>query len=70
MVRTPAKRYVLPTGATGSYSGLVNWGEAGRVTDMGHAEYAADGSDKHQPAASPFKTVEEGTRAYLDWLNS
>jgi len=39
--------------------GLVNWAEAGRVTDMGHAEYAADGSDKRQPATSPFRSPEE-----------
>lgn len=39
--------------------GLLNWSEAGRVTDMGHASYASDGSDQHQPAESPFKTFEE-----------
>jgi len=36
-----------------------NWGEWGRDTDMGHAEYASDGSDKHQPKECPFHTVEE-----------
>lgn len=36
-----------------------NWFQFGRATDMGHAEYAADGSDLHQPTESPFHTVEE-----------
>lgn len=35
------------------------WSERGRCTDMGHAVYASDGSDLHQPAVCPFKTVEE-----------
>jgi hypothetical protein len=39
--------------------GLVNWGKTGRVTDMGHASYAADGSDQHDPVESPFKSMEE-----------
>jgi len=39
--------------------GLVNWAGTGRVTDMGHATYAADGSDRHDPTESPFKTVED-----------
>jgi len=39
--------------------GLVNWDKAGRVPDMGHAAYAADGSDQTAPAASPFKSTEE-----------
>jgi hypothetical protein len=39
--------------------GLIDWGKTGRVTDMGHAAYAADSSDQHQGAESPFKTVEE-----------
>lgn len=36
-----------------------NWGARGRATDMGHAVYAADGSDLRQPHESPFKTPEE-----------
>ena len=36
-----------------------DWGARGRATDMGHAVYAADGSDLHQPGECPFKTVEE-----------
>ena len=39
--------------------GLVDWGKAGRVTDMGHASYATDGSDLRQPVTSPFATEEE-----------
>jgi hypothetical protein len=35
--------------------GLIDWAEAGRCTDMGHAEYAADGSDRRMPQPSPFK---------------
>ncbi len=37
----------------------INWGKYGRETDMGHAEYAADGSDKREPKPSPFKSAEE-----------
>ena len=36
-----------------------NWGAHGRATDMGHAVYAADGSDLRQPHDSPFKEVED-----------
>jgi len=44
----------------GTYEGLHgNWGARGRATDMGHAVYAADGSDLRQPAQSPFRTPEE-----------
>jgi hypothetical protein len=39
--------------------GLVDWARAGRVTDMGHAVYAADGSDRRDPGASPFRTEAE-----------
>ncbi|HOL66183.1 MAG TPA: uroporphyrinogen decarboxylase family protein [bacterium] len=39
--------------------GLVDWSQTGRVTDMGHAVYARDGSDRRQPSASPFQAVEE-----------
>ena len=39
--------------------GLINWSEAGRVTDMGHAVYAEDGSDERQPAVCPFETPED-----------
>lgn len=35
------------------------WSQLGRYTDMGHAVYASDGSDLHQPAVCPFNTVEE-----------
>ena len=36
-----------------------DWSERGRCTDMGHAEYAADGSDLRQPVVCPFASVEE-----------
>ena len=39
--------------------GLVDWEQAGRTTDMGHAVYATDGSDYRRPSASPFRTEEE-----------
>jgi hypothetical protein len=39
--------------------GPVPWSARGRVTDMGHAEFLADGSDRRPPAASPFRSVEE-----------
>ncbi len=35
------------------------WEKWGRCTDMGHAEYAGDGSDMHAPKHCPFETVEE-----------
>ncbi|MGC8971995.1 MAG: uroporphyrinogen decarboxylase family protein [bacterium] len=36
-----------------------NWENFGRATDMGHAEYAINGSDKRIPKECPFKTPEE-----------
>jgi hypothetical protein len=42
-----------------SQDGLVDWAKAGRITDMGHAAYASDGSDQRNSAESPFKTAEE-----------
>lgn len=39
--------------------GMVDWNKTGRTTDMGHASYAAGGTDLRQPKESPFKTVEE-----------
>jgi len=36
-----------------------NWAQFGRCTDMGHAEYASDGSDLHQPNHCPFERVED-----------
>jgi hypothetical protein len=39
--------------------GLIDWAQRGRVTDMGHAEYASDGSDLHTGAASPFHSEED-----------
>ena len=40
-------------------NGIVNWAGTGRTTDMGHASYAADGSDQRDPAESPFHTLQE-----------
>ena len=37
----------------------LNWGEKGRVTDMGHAEFLENGVDKRQPIPSPFATPED-----------
>ena len=42
-----------------THDGPRPWSELGRVTDMGHAEFLADGSDRRDPAACPFKTVVE-----------
>lgn len=42
-----------------THDGLVDWGKAGRCTDMGHAVYAADGSDLHAPKSCPFTEPEE-----------
>jgi len=39
--------------------GLIQWEKTGRTTDMGHAAYAADGSDQSAPSISPFLTPEE-----------
>lgn len=36
-----------------------SWGKFGRATDMGHASYASDGSDKTKVEESPFKTMED-----------
>ena len=36
-----------------------NWGKFGRATDMGHAVYAADGSDMHTAIVSPYKNEED-----------
>lgn len=39
--------------------GIINWATTGRITDMGHASYAIDGSDQRQPQISPFQTPED-----------
>jgi hypothetical protein len=36
-----------------------DWLARGRATDMGHAEYAEAGTDRHDPVASPFRGVED-----------
>lgn len=40
-------------------NGMIEWSEKGRTTDMGHANYAADGSDQRPPSQSPFASAEE-----------
>lgn len=42
----------------GTNDGPVDWSK-GRSTDMGHAVYAADGSDKRAPVVCPFEDAEE-----------
>ncbi|MFZ2655859.1 MAG: uroporphyrinogen decarboxylase family protein [Victivallales bacterium] len=42
-----------------SINDAVNWQEKGRATNMGHAEYASDGSDKKNSGTCPFTEVEE-----------
>ncbi|MBI3946113.1 MAG: hypothetical protein HY321_09355 [Armatimonadetes bacterium] len=37
----------------------ADWAKRGRATDMGHAVYAADGSDRRLPRRCPFETPEE-----------
>jgi hypothetical protein len=39
--------------------GPINWGEAGRTTDMGHAEFLEGGTDKRESIHCPFDSVEE-----------
>ena len=39
--------------------GPVPWSEKGRVTDMGHAEFLEDGSDKREAKPCPFKNAED-----------
>jgi len=39
--------------------GPIPWQERGRVTEMGHAEFLEDGSDKSEIRSCPFKDPEE-----------
>ena len=39
--------------------GPIDWAKNGRVTDMGHAVYASNGSDERQSATCPFNDIEE-----------
>ena len=36
-----------------------DWARRGRATDMGHAEYEADGTDRREATVSPFTSVRE-----------
>lgn len=42
-----------------THDGPIDWGEKGRITNMGHATYATGGSDQHDAHPSPFHTEEE-----------
>ncbi|MBN2584725.1 MAG: hypothetical protein JXL80_16805 [Planctomycetes bacterium] len=42
-----------------THDGPVPWDQRGRITDMGHAEFLADGSDQRQSARSPFRDVDD-----------
>jgi hypothetical protein len=46
------------------HNGPLEWSRHGRVTDMGHAVYAADGSDQRLPAQCTFEDVED---VYAFW---
>jgi hypothetical protein len=39
--------------------GLIDWSRAGRTTEMGHASYAADGSDQRASEPSPFESPKQ-----------
>ena len=39
--------------------GPIAWDKTGRCTDLGHAEYAADGSDRREAPVCPFTSPEE-----------
>ncbi len=39
--------------------GLIDWTQAGRTTDMGHAAYAIDASDQKQASECPFHSEQE-----------
>jgi len=43
----------------GTNDGPVPWQERGRTTDMGHAVFLADGSDKREAIECPFHSAEE-----------
>ncbi len=42
-----------------THDGPINWADAGRCTDMGHAEYATGGTDLRAQETCPFTDVEE-----------
>ena len=42
-----------------THDGFVDWSTAGRCTDMGHADYAENGSDRRAPKECPFSEVEQ-----------
>jgi hypothetical protein len=42
-----------------THDGPVPWGERGRVTDMGHADFLEGGTDRREPTPSPFTDPEQ-----------
>lgn len=42
-----------------THDGPVPWGERGRVTDMGHAEFLEGGVDRRAAKVSPFQDLDE-----------
>lgn len=42
-----------------THDGPINWGQRGRVTDMGHAEFLEGGIDWRDTVHCPFQDVEE-----------
>ena len=42
-----------------THDGPVPWGERGRTTDMGHADFLEGGVDRREPKPSPFHSPEE-----------
>ncbi len=43
----------------GSHDGPRAWSQMGRATDMGHAEFLENGTDRREAVACPFKDVQE-----------
>jgi hypothetical protein len=41
----------------GVHDGPVGWGQRGRVSDMGHADYAENGSDRRETMSCPFEAA-------------
>ena len=62
LTATPGLRFEDALGLDFVWStndGPVPWKERGRVTDMGHAEFLENGSDKREPGICPFGDAEE-----------
>lgn len=57
--RALADRWVLDFNWSSNDGLHGDWGKRGRATDMGHAEYAADGSDRRDLKPCPFDDPEQ-----------